>query len=118
MITTVAQTSTYHTTKGLNLDSGTRLLVGTRPIKEEVGGDLKVGETTIRKYLESASKKVGKTAFLPLEGGVGGDLKVNIIRKEGETSTRKVGKTTIEEKVAETGVGDTTTLRRAGGTLV
>ena len=81
-------------------------------------GDLKEGKTTVRKDLESASKKVGKTTSLPLEKGVGRDLKINIIRKEGKTSTRKVGKTTIEEKVAETGVGETTTLRRAGGTLV
>ena len=96
----------------------TSLLVGTIPIKGGVGGDLKVGETTIRKELESTSRKVGKTTFLPLKGGVGGDLKVNTIRKEGETTTGKVGKTTIEEKVAETGVGETTTLRRAGGILV
>ena len=103
---------------GLNLDSVTRLLVGTIPIKGGVGGDLKVGETTIRKEGETTTKKVGKTTFLPIKGGVGGDLKVDTIRKEGETTTRKVGKTTIEEKVAETGVGETTTLRRAGGTLV
>ena len=83
MVTTGVETSPYHTTKGSNLDSGT-LLVGTKPIK----------------------------------GGVGGDLKVNTIRREGETTTRKVGKTTIEEKVIETRVGETTTLRRAGGTLV
>ena len=117
MVTTGVETSPYHTTKGTNLYSGT-LLVGTKPIKGGVGGDLKVGETTVRKDLESASKKVGKTTSLPLEKGVGGDLKVNIIRKEGETSTRKVGKTTIEEKMAGTRVGETTTLRRAGDTLV
>ena len=40
MVTTGVETSPYHTTKGINLYSGT-LLVGTKPIKGGVGGDPK-----------------------------------------------------------------------------
>ena len=44
MVPIVVQVSFYHTTTGVKLDNVTSFLVGTIPIKGEVGGDLKIRE--------------------------------------------------------------------------